>query len=188
MKNEKLRSMAIVFTTATTFLVGGYQYGIAAQQQTIDEQQVKIESAEQEIVEHKEKISTLENTVSEKEQQIQEITKQKEEAENPIANLGEPMTFEATAYTDGGNTASGFNLSGHSWESARVIAVDPRVIPLGAQVYVEFDGAWSQYSGVYTASDTGGAINGHIIDVFVGHGQDSLAYQFGRRNVRVYRM
>ena len=40
------------------------------------------------------------------------------------------------------------------------IAVDPRVIPLGSLVYVE------NY-GKAIAADTGGAIQGNIIDVFV---------------------
>jgi 3D (Asp-Asp-Asp) domain-containing protein len=45
------------------------------------------------------------------------------------------------------------------------IAVDPRLIPLGSRVYVpayQHDG----HGGWFTAQDTGGAINGHHIDVF----------------------
>lgn len=98
---------------------------------------------------------------------------------------GRSIDVEVTAYTLGGNTATGFNLSGRSREDAMVIAVDPNVIPLGTQVYIEFDDTWSHYNGVYTASDTGGAINGHVIDIFVGHGNDGEAMQFGRRTATV---
>jgi 3D (Asp-Asp-Asp) domain-containing protein len=45
------------------------------------------------------------------------------------------------------------------------IAVDPRVIPLGSRVYVPAyrnDG----FGGWFVAQDTGGAINGHHIDVY----------------------
>jgi 3D (Asp-Asp-Asp) domain-containing protein len=45
------------------------------------------------------------------------------------------------------------------------IAVDPRVIPLGSQVYVPAyrrDG----HGGWFIAQDTGGAITGHHIDVY----------------------
>ena len=45
------------------------------------------------------------------------------------------------------------------------IAVDPSVIPLGSRVYVpayRHDG----HGGWFVAQDTGGAINGHHIDVF----------------------
>ncbi|MBQ9015148.1 MAG: G5 domain-containing protein [Firmicutes bacterium] len=79
--------------------------------------------------------------------------------------------FQATAYTGGGRTATGTR--------ARVgeIAVDPRVIPLGTSVYVEG-------FGVLRAEDTGGAIKGHIIDIYMS--SNSACRRFGRRSVTVY--
>ncbi len=58
-----------------------------------------------------------------------------------------------------------------------VIAVDPRVIPLGTRVYVEG-------YGYAIAADTGGAIKGNIIDVCMDSRAESL--NWGRRNVKVY--
>lgn len=80
-------------------------------------------------------------------------------------------TFQATAYTGGGRTASGTR--------ARVgeIAVDPRVIPLGTTVYVEG-------FGLRTAEDTGGAVKGHIIDIYMSTRSECILW--GRRNVTVY--
>ena len=80
-------------------------------------------------------------------------------------------TFQATAYTGGGTTASGTR--------ARVgeIAVDPSVIPLGTTVYVEG-------FGLRTAEDTGGAVKGHIIDIYMGSRSECI--QWGRRDVTVY--
>lgn len=79
--------------------------------------------------------------------------------------------FQATAYTGGGRTASGTR--------ARVgeIAVDPRVIPLGTTVYVEG-------FGLRTAEDTGGAIKGNIIDIYMG--SKGECRRWGRRYVTVY--
>ncbi len=58
-----------------------------------------------------------------------------------------------------------------------VVAVDPRVIPLGTMVFVEG-------YGFAKAADTGGAIKGHRIDLcFPTEGQ---ARQFGRRKVKVH--
>lgn len=63
-----------------------------------------------------------------------------------------------------------------------IIAVDPRVIPLGSKVYVT--GSYKDL-GVLSAEDTGGAIKGNIIDVYMnGTLQDLL--EFGRRNMRAY--
>lgn len=87
------------------------------------------------------------------------------------------MSVEATAYTGGGITATG--------TSARygAIAVDPTVIPYGTKMYiVSDDGKWIY--GVATAEDCGGAIKGHIIDLYFD--DYSTCIQFGRRNCTIY--
>ena len=64
-----------------------------------------------------------------------------------------------------------------------VIAVDPRVIPLGTRVYVEaIDGSWSY--GYAVAADTGGAIKGNRVDLCYRTQYECI--QFGRRPCRVY--
>lgn len=82
-----------------------------------------------------------------------------------------------------GVTASGRSLAGHSRESAMAIAVDPDVIPLGTPVRLEFDDdSMKRYNGVYTAVDTGGAIRGNRIDLFVGESNRREAMRIGRRS------
>ncbi|PGY07734.1 3D domain-containing protein, partial [Bacillus sp. AFS031507] len=56
------------------------------------------------------------------------------------------------------------------------IAVDPSVIPLGSKVYVEG-------YGEATAADTGGAIKGNRIDVFIPAEQDAI--NFGVKQLKV---
>jgi 3D (Asp-Asp-Asp) domain-containing protein len=58
----------------------------------------------------------------------------------------------------------------------KVIAVDPRIIPLGSRVWVEG-------YGVAIAGDTGGAIKGHRIDVLMPNTAAALA--FGRKTVKL---
>ena len=102
--------------------------------------------------------------------------------------------FEITAYDNTvhsqgkwvDQTASGFNLKGHSLESAKCIAVDPKVIPLGSKVKLYFDEEYKHLNGIYIARDTGGAIKGNKIDLFMGDGpvrKEVMA--FGRRKVQV---
>ncbi|WP_432662263.1 3D domain-containing protein [Wukongibacter baidiensis] len=64
-----------------------------------------------------------------------------------------------------------------------VVAVDPRVIPLGTKLYVEYLDGNKDY-GLASAEDTGGAIKGNKIDLFMENSKD--VYRFGRRKVRVY--
>ncbi|GHI00887.1 hypothetical protein AM1BK_44290 [Neobacillus kokaensis] len=81
-----------------------------------------------------------------------------------------------TAYCNGcsGRTATGFNLRANP--NAKVIAVDPSVIPLGTKVYVEG-------YGYAVAGDTGGAIKGYKIDLFMSSKSD--AYRWGRKKVKI---
>ncbi len=91
------------------------------------------------------------------------------------------LTVTATAYTAsaGKKTASG-RVAQYG-----VIAVDPKVIPLGTKLYVEStdDGKSWQY-GYCIAGDTGGAIKGNKIDLF--YDSRSQCLQFGRRSAIVY--
>lgn len=83
----------------------------------------------------------------------------------------------ATAYCDKGTTASGLR------SQVGVVAVDPRVIPLGTRLYIESsDGSWSY--GVCVAGDTGGAIKGNIVDLFYDSYNECI--QFGRRGCNIY--
>lgn len=85
-------------------------------------------------------------------------------------------TTAYTAYCNGcsGVTATGFDLRANP--NAKIIAVDPRVIPLGTKVYVEG-------YGYAVASDTGGAIKGHKIDVFFP--SKAEAFRWGVRKVKI---
>ncbi|MEH6993786.1 LysM peptidoglycan-binding domain-containing protein, partial [Neobacillus drentensis] len=89
------------------------------------------------------------------------------------------IIVEATAYTAScegcsGITATGIDLISNP--NQKVISVDPSVIPLGSKVYVEG-------YGEAIAGDTGGAIKGNKIDIFIPSKQDAI--NFGRKQVKV---
>ncbi len=98
------------------------------------------------------------------------------------------LHFVATAYTaaedecdkpighpDYGRTASG--------EMVRrgIVAVDTDVIPMHSLIRIEGAG---DLSGVYEVKDTGGAIKGNRIDIYVPTKHE--AYKFGKRNIKVF--
>ena len=85
------------------------------------------------------------------------------------------LTMESTAYYGHGITASGLKPVRNP-DGISTIAVDPDVIPLGTKVYV------SGY-GLAIAADTGGAIKGNIIDVFLNTHEECISW--GRRQVTV---
>ena len=96
-------------------------------------------------------------------------------------NYSKKLTVSATAYT----AASGKKTASGRVAQYGVIAVDPKVIPLGTKLYVEStdDGKSWQY-GYCVAGDTGGAIKGNKIDLFFNSRSECL--QFGRRSAIVY--
>ncbi len=86
------------------------------------------------------------------------------------------MSMEATAYLPTDGSGSGITATGVR-ATHGVVAVDPRVIPLGTKVYIPG-------YGVALAADTGGAIKGYKIDLCMESYADCM--RFGRRNVTVY--
>lgn len=89
------------------------------------------------------------------------------------------LNCRATYYNLPGNTAIGLPVGNN------VIAVDPSVIPLGSSVYVAND---SFDFGVRIAADTGGAIIGNIIDIWMDYstpGYEQFA-AIGVTNMSVY--
>ncbi|GGL56010.1 3D domain-containing protein [Sporolactobacillus putidus] len=88
------------------------------------------------------------------------------------------LSVQATAYCELGLTATGFDLSKNP--DAKVIAVDPRVIPLGSRVYIPG-------YGTAVARDTGGRVKGHIIDLHVRSYAQAIKWGRKRVNIIVYR-
>ena len=91
-------------------------------------------------------------------------------------------TFEATAYDDSPESQGkwvGKTATPGLKPQVGVIAVDPRVIPLGTKLYVEG-------YGKCLAGDTGGAIKGHRLDLFFN--TKSEVKNWGRKKVKVYKL
>ncbi|MDV4152389.1 3D domain-containing protein [Clostridium sp. AL.422] len=86
------------------------------------------------------------------------------------------FSMTATAYTGGTYTAMGLKPV-RDPNGLSSVAVDPNVIPLGSKVYVEG-------YGYAIASDTGGAIKGNKIDLYMNSVQE--CFSFGRRSVTVH--
>lgn len=107
-----------------------------------------------------------------------------------VVRYSNVKNMNATAYTasfeDTGkhpdHPAFGITYTGMKVREG-MIAVDPRVIPLGTKVYVEVPGSAPDY-GFAIASDIGSAIKGNLIDLYFGTPEE--VRQWGRRKVVVY--
>jgi 3D (Asp-Asp-Asp) domain-containing protein len=95
-------------------------------------------------------------------------------AEKPT-QPGARLSFTATAYCKGLVTQSGVAAR------AGIAAADPRQLPVGS--VVEIDSPDARYDGIYTILDTGPAVQGNVIDLYMWSCHEAL--RFGRRAVKL---
>lgn len=88
---------------------------------------------------------------------------------------GARLAFTATAYCKGRVTAAGVAAQ------SGVAASDPTLLPLGS--IVELDGDNERYDGIYSIVDTGPAVQGREVDLYMWSCHDAL--KFGRQEVRL---
>src|SRR4051812_24424936 len=84
---------------------------------------------------------------------------------------GAKRRFTATAYCKGTTTASGVNVR------TGIAAADPELLPVGSVIQV--DKLPERYNGIYTVMDTGPAVQGRHIDIYIWNCNEALA--LGRR-------
>lgn len=159
------------------------------EKQEVTEEPVAEEPAEEEVAQEPEpkaeentaeKVETVEQEESaEKAEPVAQSNEQEQSSE--ASSNGETKTVTATAYTakcDGcsGVTSTGIDLNADP--NKKVIAVDPSVIPLGTEVYVEG-------YGKAVAGDTGGAIKGNKIDLHVPSKEEANSWGVQTVNVEI---
>jgi 3D (Asp-Asp-Asp) domain-containing protein len=88
---------------------------------------------------------------------------------------GTLLSFKATAYCKGETTASGVAVR------SGVAAADADLLPVGSVIQANFE--QHQYDGVYTVMDTGPAVQGREIDVYMWSCFEAL--RFGRQDVHI---
>src|SRR3954468_7551125 len=88
---------------------------------------------------------------------------------------GSRLAFSATAYCKGIVTASGVPVQ------SGVVAADPELLPVGS--VIEVDSLPQKYNGIYTVMDTGPAVQGRQVDVYMWNCNEALT--FGRKAVRL---
>jgi 3D (Asp-Asp-Asp) domain-containing protein len=95
--------------------------------------------------------------------------------ETALPAPGRRVAFMATAYCKGLISASGVAIQ------SGIAASDPALLPLGS--IVELDANDSKYDGIYTILDTGPAVKGREVDLYMWSCHEAL--RFGRQQVRL---
>ena len=88
---------------------------------------------------------------------------------------GSRLAFSATAYCKGDTTASGAGV--HSG----VAAADPDLLPVGS--VIDIDSLPGHYNGIYTVLDTGPAVQGRQVDLYMWSCNEAI--EFGRQPIHI---
>jgi 3D (Asp-Asp-Asp) domain-containing protein len=91
------------------------------------------------------------------------------------ATRARTLIMTATAYCLGRETSTGTQAR------SGTVAADPRVLPMGTTIRVT--GLTARRPQTFTVADTGAAVKGHVIDIFIR--DCARAKTFGRRPVQV---
>ena len=151
----------------------------------IEETRVRIEAEEQQLLESMEENKVLLEKVKGEKAEIQNLLSEIKKRIAQIQPSGLTLVGEwdmiATAYHafgKGGNDINGNGITAIGLRARKgIVAVDPRVIPLGTRLYIPG-------YGEALAADTGGRIKGSRIDLcFESLGE---CFRFGKRKIKIY--
>jgi 3D (Asp-Asp-Asp) domain-containing protein len=88
---------------------------------------------------------------------------------------GDRLAFGATAYCKGITTASGVAVQ------TGIAAADPSLLPVGS--VIDISAPDTKYSGIYTVMDTGPAVQGRLVDIYMWSCYEAL--DFGRMPIQL---
>lgn len=155
-------------------IIDGKDNLIQQQNAIIDQNKAKIDESQKQVEDLQQKVSLKieeQQAQKERESQFQDGWKA------TFYSLG----IESTGKRPG-QTGYGLTASGRAVQNDITIAVDPRQIPLGSWVEIQFpDGHVEQRR----ADDTGGAIKGHKIDVYIASASRNQLYDLGVQQIKV---
>lgn len=119
-------------------------------QRISDEQSEKINSLETEKDELNIRISELERAI---------------QFSNEWIYAGE---FKITYYWSGEDSYGSMTATGVEAAEGRTVAVDPAIIPYGTEILID--------GHIYIAEDTGSAVKGNVIDIYVNEPKEEAYY------------
>lgn len=158
----------------------------------INENTTKVEEKQKEVEEKSKQVEELEKKISLK-------LEQEKQKKVQVASLSYSTSTASSQFQDGwkatfyslgiestgkrpGDSGYGITASGRAVQNGITIAVDPRQIPLGTWVEIEFpDGHVEKRR----ADDTGSAIKGRKIDVYIGNGTRAQLNDMGIQQIKI---
>lgn len=168
----------------------------------IQQQNAIIDEGNTKLNEQQKQMEDQQKEVEEKSKQVEDLQKQvalKLEKEKRVQALAYTPSTPASEFQDGwkasfyslgiestgkrpGQSGYGITASGRAVQKDITIAVDPKQIPLGSWVEIQFpDGHVEKRR----ADDTGSAIKGRKIDVYISNATEKQLNQLGIQQIKI---
>ena len=154
----------------------------------VERQTMLIDSITDSLTEKNDELDRLIEETERLNVRIEQLEKEKREHPLVTSRYGvdrakaQYVDFEVTYYNDQGGDGRGITATGLHTQTDYTVAVDPDIIPLGSRLVIVLpDG--TEYDCI--AADTGGAIKGHIIDVYENSSDDVLNAKGRVKGVKV---
>jgi 3D (Asp-Asp-Asp) domain-containing protein len=172
--NNRLTSLLFLAALLVVLAIAGMFAKAANERDLLQQELIRLQ---QELIRLQEENAKLKSQVEELKQE------KKDELQGRIEEWLETWEIdeaEATFYTKECGTGDGITYTGTKATVGRTVAVDPAVIQLGSWLYIQGIG-WRR------AEDTGKAVKGLIVDVYIGEGKKARyeALRAGRRQVKI---
>lgn len=158
---------------------------IQLKDETIVKQEKNLKTNSINIIEQQQIISRKNTEIKALTNKINKQSKEISRAKSETSVNSKTIAFVATAYVSDCNGCTGITATGVDVRNTiyhkgyRVIAVDPKIIPLNSVVRVNT----GDESFMAIASDTGGAIKGYKVDLLVGSTNE--AWDFGKKTISI---
>lgn len=168
-KNQALRLWIIAFimmTVCAALWAANTIIAINEKNAALD----RVETLQEENVELTEQNKALQESIDKLKKEAAEKTAKAETAQTEAADWKSAGVFKVTHYCDCEACQGkyiGKTATGTAPKAGRTIAVDPDRIPLGSAVKIN--------GREYIAEDTGGAIKGNRVDIFVADHGEAMA-------------
>lgn len=173
MDKDVLRRISILFIVMLIWIVGLTVNAISVYNE-VKSNSEELKNIQDSTSQIQSELDELNNKITSYQLQLNEMSEKYETMESN--HLG---TFTTTAYckctTCCGIWSDSLTKSGTTPQEGRTIAVDPNVIPLGTEVLID--------GKVYIAEDTGSAIKGNKIDIYLDSHQDAQNYGIQQHEV-----
>lgn len=181
--NEVTKQESSILTQRYNTLASSVEVRLLEKDKKIKDLQTQADNAKSRIENLTKNVLLLETNVK----KLSDRAKEREANTKIMRGTAYDLSYDSCGKGKG-HPQYGMTATGKRATYKRTIATDPRVIPMGTKVRITFPDGWEYLNGIFVAEDTGGAVKGNTVDIFLGDYAPKTVDAFGVQKIKVERM